>query len=156
MRGHARKRKEYRQRGTAIVEFTIVVAILIVLVMGTAEFSRAFLQYNALTKSVRDGARHVAGRALVGSTGTVSVTAGLQAEGQNLVVYGNTQGTGAPILPGLTTADVNVAPAGGNDIVVSASYAYGSIFAFVPGFFYGADVNTTGYTLQTAIRMRAL
>lgn len=146
----------HRQTGTAIVEFTIVVAILIVLVMATAEFSRAFMQYNALTKSVRDGARYVAGRALVGSTGVANITAGISTAGKNLVVYGNTVGAGAPILPGLNIGDVTVATVGGNDIIVTASYAYGSIFAFVPGLFYGGNVNTTGYTLQTAVTMRAL
>jgi Flp pilus assembly protein TadG len=145
-----------RQRGLAIVEFTIVVGILLMLILATAEFGRAFLQYNTLTKSVHDGARHVAGRALFGSTGTVSISPGLETETRNLVVYGNTFGAGSPILPGLSTANVTVVNAGGGNISVSAAYAYAAFFAFIPGFFYGPNTNTSGYTLQTQVTMRAL
>jgi Flp pilus assembly protein TadG len=156
MPGHTAHCFLRRQRGLAIVEFTIVVGILLMLIMATAEFGRAFLQYNTLTKSVRDGARHVAGRALFGSTGTVSISPGLETEARNLVVYGNIFGAGSPLLPGLSTADVTVADAGGGNVSITAAYQYGAIFAFVPGFVYGTDVNTSGYTFQTAVTMRAL
>jgi Flp pilus assembly protein TadG len=148
--------RQGRQRGLAIVEFTIVVAILLMLIMATAEFARVFLQYNTLTKSVRDSARHVAGRALFGSTGTVTISAGLTTEAKNLAVYGNIFGTGPTLLPGLTTGDVTVIDAGGNTIRVTASYPYGSIFSFVPGFVYGPNVSASAFTLQTAVTMRAL
>jgi Flp pilus assembly protein TadG len=139
-----------------MVEFIIVLPICLILLMATAEFGRAFMQYNTLTKAVRDGARFLASNSLQGSTGTVSISGQAQAATQNLVVYGNATGAGSPVLPGLTTADVTVANAGGGNVSVSAVYPYGSIFAFVPGFFYGGDVDTTTYSLQTAVTMRAL
>jgi len=150
------QRDPQRQVGVVVVEFTIVVALLIMLVMATAEFGRAFLQYNALSKAVRDAARYVAGRALVGSQGIVSVTPTMQTEAQNLVIYGNTFGAGAPLLPGLGPGDVTVIDAGGGNIRVSASYSYNPIFAFIPGFFYGGDTDVSGYTLPCAVTMRAL
>ena len=139
-----------------MVEFTIVLPILLILLMGVAEFGQAFWHYNTLTKSVEDGARHVAGRALQGSTGVVSVSAGLQAEGRNLVVYGNVLGAGGALLPGLNTSHVTVANAGMGNVTVSAAYPYAPIFGFLPGFFYGSGANATGITLQTAVTMRAL
>jgi Flp pilus assembly protein TadG len=144
------------QRGLAMVEFTITVPILLILIMGVAEFGRAFWQYNTLTKSVEDGARYVAGRALMGSTGVVSISGALQTEGRNLVVYGNTLGAGGAILPGLNTSQVTVANAGLGNISVSVSYPYTPLFGLVPGFFYGPGANATGRTLQTAVTMRAL
>ena len=78
-----------QQRGVAMVEFAISVPIMLMLLIGVAEFGQAFRQYNRLTKSVEDGARYVAGRALQGSTGVVMLSGGLQAEGRNLVVHGN-------------------------------------------------------------------
>lgn len=146
----------HRHRGIAMVEFVIVLPICLILLMATAEFGRAFMQYNTLTKAVRDGVRYLASNSLQGSTGTVSINGIVQAATANLVVYGNTTGTGSPVLPGLTTADVTVVDAGGGNIRVSVVYPYGSIFAFVPGMFYGADTDTSSYSLQTAVTMRAL
>ncbi len=148
--------KRDRCRGLAIVEFVIVVPICLMLIIATAEFGRAFLQYNTLTIAVRDGVRHVAGRALLGSTGTVSISGGLQQETQNLVVYGNIWGAGSPLLPGLTPADVAVVNAGGGNVAVTATYPYNPIFAFVPRFSFGSSIDVTGITLQSGVSMRAL
>ncbi len=145
-----------RSKAAAIVEFIIVLPICLILIMATAEFGRAFMQYNTLTKSLRDGVRYVAANALVGSTGVVSINGTVQVRAQNLVVYGNTAGTGSAILPGLTTGAVTVAGAGGGNVSLSVTYPYGSIFVFVPGFFYGGNTATNGYSMQAAITMRAL
>jgi len=146
----------FRSKGVAIIEFIIVLPIWLILIMATAEFGRAFLQYNTLTKSVRDGVRYVAANALVGSTGVVSINGTVMAQAQNLVVYGNTAGTGSAILPGLTTGAVTVANVGAGNVALSVIYPYASIFVFVPGFFYGGNTATNGYNLQAAITMRAL
>ncbi len=145
-----------RCRGLAIVEYTIVVPICLMLVVATAEFGRAFWQYNTLTKAVRDGARHAAGHALQGSTGTVSISGSLSTETRNLVVYGRTIAAGSPLLPGLTTGQVSVTDAGAGTVAVTATYPYSPIFAFVPRFSFGSNVNTSSYTLQVAVTMRAL
>ena len=156
MKRYSAKSVLSRSKGVAIVEFIIVLPICLILIMATAEFGRAFMQYNTLTKSVRDGVRYVAANALVGSTGVVSINGTVQAQAQNLVVYGNTAGTGSALLPGLTTGAVTVAGAGGGNVSVSVTYPYGSIFVFVPGYFYGGNTATSGYSLQAAITMRAL
>ncbi len=145
-----------RSKGIAIVEFIIVLPICLILIMGTAEFGRAFMQYNTLTKSIRDGVRFASANALVGSTGVVTLNGTVQTETQNLVVYGNIAGVGTVLLPGLTTGAVTVASAGAGNVVVSVSYPYASIFAFVPGFSYGPDTSMTGFNLQASVTMRAL
>jgi Flp pilus assembly protein TadG len=151
-----REAKRDRCRGLAIVEFVIVVPICLMLVIATAELGRAFLQYNTLTLAVRDGVRHLAGHALFGSTGTINITNGLQQQTQNLVVYGNIWGTGSPMLPGLTLADVTVADVGGGNVSVTAAYPYNPIFGFVPRFSFGSSIAVTGITLRSGVTMRAL
>ncbi len=156
MKRYSAKSVLSRSKGVAIIEFIIVLPICLILIRATAEFGRAFLQYNTLTKSVRDGVRYGASNALVGSTGVVSINGTVVAQAQNLVVYGNTAGTGSAILPGLTTGAVIVASPGASNVSVSVAYPYGAIFAFVPGFFYGGNTATNGFSLQAAITMRAL
>lgn len=46
-----------QERGAAIVEFALVVPILFLLVWGIISFSRAYQRLNALTSSLREGAR---------------------------------------------------------------------------------------------------
>ena len=145
-----------RCRGLAIVEFVIVLPLCLMLVIATAEFGRAFLQYNTLTIAVRDGVRHLAGRALFGSTGQVVISGGLQQETQNVVVYGNIWGAGSPMLPGLAPADVTVADAGSGNVSVTATYPYNPIFGFVPRFSFGGAINVSGIMLQSGATMRAL
>lgn len=139
-----------------MVEFAIVVPICLMMVMATGEFGRAFLQYNTLEKSVRDGARYAAGKARQGSTEVVLVTAPLDTATRNLVVYGNTLGTGSSLLPNLTTAQVTVALAGAESVNVTVAYPYDPLFVFVPAFIYGANVDTSGYVLRASVTMRAL
>ncbi len=139
-----------------MVELAIVTPLMLLLIFATAEFGRAFMQYNTLTKSVRDSVRHVASRALLGQTGVVQIDAALTLEAQNLVVYGSINAAGnLPLLPGLTPADVTVATAGAGDIVVSASYAYQPINSVLPGFGIGPDRSSL-FTFRAAVTMRAL
>ena len=58
-----------RQRGTATVEFAIVLPLLLVLMFATAELGRLISQYNTLTQSVRDAVRYAAAAAAADSTG---------------------------------------------------------------------------------------
>src|ERR1700687_3319868 len=47
------------QRGTAIVEFALVLPLLLLLTMTTTEFGRAIYQYNTIVKSLRDATRYL-------------------------------------------------------------------------------------------------
>lgn len=157
--GKASVGKSMRQRGAAIVEFTIALPILLVLMLAVAEFGRAFLQFNALTRAVRDSARYVAANALNGTTQTIDVsqTNAVYGEAQNLVVYGSVTNSGTPLLNGLTTSDVTINnPAGTRDITVNVTYTYQPMLGPVlPGLFFGSDL-ATSYPLQAQVTMRVL
>jgi len=153
----------YRQRGIMTVEFIIAAPLLLLLMLGISEFGHAMYQYNTLTKSVRDGARYLAANAVVGSTGTIVIDSTDIAETKNLVVYGNTAGSGSPRLPGLSASQITVSCLGGGTacpgvehVVVAAQYPYQSIMgATLAMFGYGADLSL-GFSLASSMTMRAL
>ena len=94
------------ERGVQLLELAIVLPIMLVLFGAVAEFGRYFYEYTTVAKAARVGTRYLASK---------SVESGVsyQANAKNLVVYGNIGGTGSPVLPGLTTANVDVQYIGG-------------------------------------------
>src|SRR5688572_17773041 len=87
------------ERGIQLVELAIVLPVLLILFAATAEFGRFFYEYTTLSKAARNGTRYVA---------TGAVCPNVDAAAKNLVVYGNTAGTGAPVIPGLAADNVRV------------------------------------------------
>ncbi len=144
-----------RQHGAVLVEMVLVTPILLMLMLATAEVTRAFIDHNTLTKAVRNGVRYVAANAFQGTTGLVFVSTVLRTETQNLVVYGNTAGTGAPVLPGLTPTDIIVADIGNDNIQVSVSYTINGMLGPALPNFYGSSISLL-HNLQASVTMRAL
>jgi Flp pilus assembly protein TadG len=112
------------ERGTQLVELALVVPLMLMLVGATAEFGRFFYTYSTLSKATRAGARY-----------QISQVPGTNfAQTKNLVVYGNTAGTGTAVASGLTAANVSVVEnknAAGAVQTVSVSisgYGYTPIF----------------------------
>ena len=146
---------QHRQRGAILAETAVVLPLVIFLVVLTAEVTNAFVDHNTLTKAVRNGARHVASNAILGTTGVVLLQPQLVAEAQNLVVYGNVSGGGTAIISGLAIGDVQVQDLGGDNIVVIASHSYTGILGpILPSFGFGADSSLT-HTLSATVTMRA-
>ena len=147
---------QHRQRGAILAETAVVLPLIIFLVVLTAEVTNAFVDHNTLTKAVRNGARHVASNAVLGTTGVVLLQPQLITEAQNLVVYGNVSGGGTAIISGLAIGDVQVQDLGGDNIAVTASHNYTGILGpILPSFGFGADSSLT-HTLSATVTMRAL
>lgn len=145
-----------RQNGLALVETMIVTPLLLFLMLATAEVTNAFVDHNTVSKSVRGAARYVANNSLLGTTGTVVLSAEVTNDARNLVIYGNVAGSGAPLVRGLAAADVQVTDLGDNTIQVTASYPYTSILGgTLPSFGLGSDLNF-GITLVATVAMKAL
>jgi Flp pilus assembly protein TadG len=94
------------ERGTQLLEVAIVIPILLLLFGAVAEFGRYFYEYTTAAKAARVGARYLASKSVNSATNYELVA-------KNLVVYGNTSGTGSPVLPGMTTGNVDVQYVGG-------------------------------------------
>ncbi len=125
-----------RQNGAALIELALILPFLLLLTFITTEFGRAMYQYNTITKSVRDAARYLS----VQAPGTH------QTEARNLVVYGSTTNTGAPLALGLDLAQVP-APTwqtAGSDPLINtvtikvANYTFQSLFASAFGVNFGS------------------
>jgi len=106
MRGRLRRLLHLRalarnEQGIQLVELAIVLPILLILFAATAEFGRYFYEYTTLAKAARLGTRYLV---------TAKVDCFEANQAKKLVVYGNTAGTGTPLIEGLTTANVSVIP----------------------------------------------
>jgi len=155
MREATRQRR--RQHGTAIIEFVAALPFLLLALMATAEFGRMLSQYDTLNKAVRDGARYLATNALAagGTTGIVTITPAVITATQNLVVTGNTAGTGNPLLPNLKVGNVIVTNLGNGYVSVSASYPYVPMLGASLPTFGGGSVNNL-VTMNATTVMRPL
>ena len=90
------KRKS-NERGATLVEFSIAATVFLVVVFGVIEFGRALWTHNALSDAARRGARYA----------TLHSAAEIE-QVKNVVVYGNADGSGTPLVPNLTTDNVSV------------------------------------------------
>src|SRR5215470_16794999 len=94
------------ERGVQLLETAIVIPILLLLFGAVAEFGRYFYEYTTAAKAARVGARYLASKSVNSSTN-------YEAQAKNLIVYVNIAGTGTPVLPGLSVANVDVQYVGG-------------------------------------------
>lgn len=92
------------ERGVQLVELALALPILLMLFGATAEFGRYFYEYTTVAKAARVGARYLI---------TKEASSAEDAAAKNVVVYGNTTGSGTPILSGLSTGNVDIQRQGG-------------------------------------------
>lgn len=130
-----------KQSGVALVELALIIPLLLLLTFITTEFGRAMYEYNAVTKSTRDAVRYLSFQ----TPGTHI------AEAQNLMVYGNIENTGTPLVRGLSLANVPAAScctwqtAGTNPVINTVTvrisgFTFHSLFISVFGVVFG-DAN---------------
>ncbi|WP_030131928.1 TadE/TadG family type IV pilus assembly protein [Pseudomonas sp. QTF5] len=140
MRLHAFKHPR-RQQGLAMVEFTLVLPVLLLLLLAFGEFGRMLYQYNVLLQASRDADRFVASKAWDSTLGVVSLSNALQTQTKNVAVYGVPANTGTAVVSGLTTANVVVAAVGLDHVRVTITYTFcpviggGNCTGSLPGFF---------------------
>jgi Flp pilus assembly protein TadG len=151
-----RKLLRKRQRGAAMVEFTVMLPVFLLLILGVTEIGRLIIRYNALTKSVHDGARYAASLALLGTTQQVVISGQLQTEVRNVVVYGNAAGGATPILQGLAPGQVTLTNSGPGQINVSATYPYQALLGPTLLNFGLGSSTTMSFNMQASVTMRAL
>lgn len=148
--------KRTRQRGVAIVEFTIILPVMLFLIVAVAEFGRAFLYYNTLTRAVRDSARYVATNATKGQSQVVEIDAALIQAAQNLVDYGNETGTGTPTTVWDSPGTVTITEEADGVVTVTASYPYVPMLgSFLPDLL-GTGGAETVFTMHAQVTVPAI
>lgn len=139
-----------KQQGVAIVEFALILPVLLIMTAMTVDLGRAVYRYNTTVKTVRDAVRYLS----VQPPGTH------QAETRNLIVYGNTAGTGQPLDPMLTTAmvmDPVWAPQGTNPVINTVTVRIqGYRFQPMAASWFGTTFATLTYNDITATMRSAL
>ena len=150
-----------RQQGVAMVEFAIALPLLLLLLLAIGEFGRMLFQYNSLLQASRDAGRYAAGKAwnrTLGEIVLVDASRDLRAETQNIAVYGLPVSSGTPVVPGLTTNDVQVSTAAGttDHVQVSITYTFQPVIGNVLPAFFGGDGVPLSVPLTASVVMRAL
>jgi Flp pilus assembly protein TadG len=128
-----------QERGTQLVELAIVLPVFVILFALTAEFGRFYYGYSTLAKASRIGARYLA---------TAAVNSTEDAAAKNLVVYGNTSGTGTPVMPGLTSANVAITRAGGTTVLPQTVTVQVVNYKYQPLFDLGKIINSATFSLN--------
>ena len=91
------------ERGNAVLEFALGWSLLWMMFSGVYQVGYAYYAYNVLMTSVSDGAQLAAKLGYDTASPSTYTTAV-----KNMVVYGDTTAGTTPILPGLSTSNVNV------------------------------------------------
>lgn len=140
--GARRALKAWRdERGSQLVELAIVMPLLLMLLGATAEFGRFFHTYTTLLKGTRAAARYLVSQPP--GDGTVAA--------RNLVVYGNTAGTGTPIASGLTTANVKITPNANGSGLTQMQTVEIENFVYVPLFDLGKLTKSSTLSLSVNV-----
>ena len=102
------KRLRRDEQGVQLAELTIALPVFLLLFGATAEFGRYFYEYSTLAKASRVGARYMS---------TAALRLDQELATKNIIIYGNSAGTGDPILSGLTRENVSITYDGGHPAV---------------------------------------
>jgi hypothetical protein len=119
--------KESNERGAALLEFAIGATIFLSAMFGVIEVGRLLWVHNSLVDATRRAARYAVNRGMSTQAKT---------EAQNMAVYGNTGGTGQPLVPDLATTQVivthqNFELGGGTVMVEIDSYDFKFVLPLV-------------------------
>lgn len=87
------------ERGAALLEFAIGATLFLSATFAVIEVGRMLWVHNSLVDATRRAARYAVNQGM----GT-----GAQTAARNMAVYGNTGGTGQPLVPDLTTTQVKI------------------------------------------------
>ncbi|HEU4871010.1 MAG TPA: TadE family protein [Pyrinomonadaceae bacterium] len=126
------------EKGSTLVEYAIGASVFLMAVFAVLEFGRALWVHNALTDAARQGARYA-----------VLNTPGEDTHIKNLVVYGNTDGGTNPIVPGLSTTNVQISRSGdfsvnsGTATVKITGYQFQFVLPFLPSSINMPEYSTT-------------
>lgn len=126
------------EKGSTLVEYAIGASVFLMAVFAVLEFGRALWVHNALTDAARQGARYA-----------VLNTPGEDAHIKNLVVYGNPDGGTNPIVPGLSTTNVQISRSGdfsvnsGTATVKITGYQFQFVLPFLPSSINMPEYSTT-------------
>ena len=132
------KKRLGARRGNAMIEFALASTILIPMFFGTFQFGYTFYVYNLLSSQIRAGARYASLRTFRCQGSSI---AKFKTAVGNVVRFGNPEGTGVVIEPGLTAAQVDVQIKDKNGVNADSTHT--------PEY---VTVSTTGYAVDAVFK----
>src|SRR5689334_1582482 len=99
--------QQQNQKGQAVIEFALLVPILLLLLFGVVQFARVYYTYHTLQKALRGGAGFIAHMNSVNFCDDQNASF---LDARNYIVFGNLQGSGSPVVNGLTPEMVQIIP----------------------------------------------
>ena len=142
-----------RETGLAAVEATIILPFLVMTMLVVAEVGNAIATHSTLVKRAESGARYLSDRSLNGG-GVFVLRASKISEAVNLIVHGDTAGSGDAEVPLFTIVDVNVSKVDDSFLEVAIQYDYQPMVIQTLNF-YGAGIDLA-MPLDASVRMRAV
>lgn len=149
------EREKRTEAGATLLEFTFVAVTFFMMLLAITSGANFYFTQNALVEATRRGARFAATQAFSNPAGTVSgcpVTNGgasLTAI-RNYAVYGNSAGTGSPLVGNLQPTNINVE-------YCNFGVGEGSVTVYITGFDYSVVIpfiSTTITLPQTRTTVR--
>ncbi|HEX8710155.1 MAG TPA: TadE/TadG family type IV pilus assembly protein [Pyrinomonadaceae bacterium] len=138
LRGFARE-----ERGAQLIELAIVLPIFLVLFAATADIGRYFYEYTTLSKATRAATRYLV---------TSAVNSAEDARAKNIVVFGNPEGTGSPLVKGLTTANVVITRTGGVPVLPETVTIKITGYKYQPLFDLGKLTKSSAFSLNVEVK----
>lgn len=105
-------RRSRRSRGQAMVEFTLILPLLMLLILGIYQFGQTYADYIQVTNAARDGGR----KALVSRSSTTGVADSVSAA-KNATWWLDKNQIGVTVSPGQPWAQ-------GTNVTVTVTYPY--------------------------------
>ena len=102
-----RSNKKERQRGTAIIEFTLTASTFFMIIAAIISAGHLFFTHNALVESTRRGARYASMVAAPSTQGCQNNSTTVDAV-KNMVLYGTTTAGTSPLVNNLQASNVTV------------------------------------------------
>ncbi|WP_064608399.1 TadE family protein [Photobacterium sp. J15] len=149
-----KKSSLHLNNGLAMVEFTILLPLMLLVLLATMELGRAFYTYTSLEKSTRDSARYLSGAIVKGSTGTYTLLQTDIDNASNLAVYGSISGGTDPRLPSMATSQVNIS-LNNNHVLIEIIYPYQPALAQIPDLLNQGAISLN-FNMTSSYSMRVL
>ena len=122
------------ERGATLLEFTFVAVTFFTMLLAITSGANFYFTQNALVEATRRGARFAATQAASSTAGEVTgcplLNSGPSLDAiRNYAVYGNTAGTGSPLVGNLQPSNINVE-------YCNFGVGNGSVTVYITGFDY--------------------
>jgi Flp pilus assembly protein TadG len=130
-----------------MIEFALASFVIIPLFLGTFQFGYTFYVYNLLCTQMRAGARYASLTTFKGSGGDAFKTAV-----KNMVMYGNPDGTGTLIEPGLTASQIDVEVKSATGVDASATILPSYVTVTTVNYSVNAVITTFNFNGKPIVR----